>query len=707
MNAGLLTPSLRAQLRDAYPDLAVTDDGRPEAVLGLGAFGHDAAVALVDARNGCVLHAVAEERLSNRKHDWHFPIGSIKECCDVARDRGYAVRSIAVNFRAEEFVQKTLYHFIDTCVASASIATKIKNFLYAALPKLEYVAIDPPNEPAIQLRRFLDGLPLADDTTRTLVRRITWYWNWSVKYRQIASTIDHYAEGFPVEYFNHHETHAASAYFNSGFDAATVLVIDGQGESDTVTVYSAQAGKLHRVSETRWPHSVGIFYLFATQHLGFTMGDEYKVMGMSAYGKPVYLDALRDMVTVNPDATVQYNETECLRLGELGPHGHVAFQFTEKLHELLAPRTSGEPFLQQHFDFAASVQALTESIGVDLAKHAIAKTGHRDIALAGGVALNGLMNEEIRQETDCEDIFIYPAAADDGCAVGAAQLAIANASELQPVRIRSCYFGHDVQNAEVEAMIQSREVVATRPESIHDTIAAALIEGAIVARCVGPAEFGPRALGHRSLLAHPGFANMKEILNARVKHREEFRPFAPACLKDRVADYFELEDESPFMLLIGRALAHTQQLAPSIVHEDLTARVQSVSEDENTDLFNVITAFNKLSNLPIVINTSFNVNGEAIVETAEDALESFAYMDVDYLALDGYWISKHDNPNLLPKLDSKTYLQRRIDRFTTRDLGPLAEMDISKFGPEFTASNEAIERFIGKRGLFGRRRRVA
>ncbi|MCC9600461.1 hypothetical protein LOC67_07800 [Stieleria sp. JC731] len=697
MIAGQTIPSLRTSLRDTYPDLLSTGDDRPEAVLGLGAFGHDAAVALVDANDGRVLHAVAEERLSNRKHDWHFPIGSINECCDVARASGYRLRSVAVNFRAEEFVQKSLYHFIEECVASASSATKIKNFLYSGLPRLEYVAIEEPNDAARLLRVFLESLPIDDATALTLVKRITWYWNWAVKYRKIASTIDQYMDGLKVEYFNHHETHAASAYFNSGFDSATVMVIDGQGESDTVTVYAAEEGQLKRVSETRWPHSVGIFYLFATQHLGFTMGDEYKVMGMSAYGKPAYLDALRSMVTVNDDATLQFNNTDYLKRTDLGPHGHVVFQFTDKLHQLLPARQKGDPFEQQHFNFAASIQALTESIGVELATQAIKKTGHRKIALAGGVALNGLMNEAIRKQTDCEDIFIYPAAADDGCAVGAAQLAIAKTKSLPSVKIRSCYFGHDVQNAEIETALVERKVVATRPESIHDSIANALIDGAIVARCVGAAEFGPRALGHRSLLAHPGYANMKEILNARVKHREEFRPFAPACLIDRVADYFELEDESPFMLLIGKALPHTRQLAPSIVHEDLSARVQSVSKDENEDLFQVITAFEKLSDLPIVINTSFNVNGEAIVDTAEDALESFAYMDVDYLALGDYWIAKKDNPHLLPQLDSQTYLQRRIDRFLARPLGPLADIDVSQFGPEFTAADETIDRFLRRR----------
>ncbi|MCD0463561.1 carbamoyltransferase family protein [Roseiconus lacunae] len=694
---GSLTPDLNTTLRATYPDLVAADEHPRQAVLGLGAFGHDAAVALVDASDGRVIHAIAEERLSNRKHDWHFPIGGIHECCKLARQQGYKIRSVAVNFRAEEFVEKSLHHLIDQCVSSSAIGSEVKQFLYNGLPQLEYVDIEARNQPALRLQQFLQTLVIDDASKRMLIKRITWYWNWAVKYRQIEQTIDRYMDGIPVEYFNHHQTHAASAYYNSGFDAATVLVIDGQGEADTVTAYSASDGELERVSETRWPHSVGIFYLFATQHLGFTMGDEYKVMGMSAYGRPVYEEALRGMMTVNSDATLQFNETDYLRLNDLGPHGHVVFQFTEKLHQLLPARQPGEPFEQQHFNFAASIQALTESIGVQLATQAMKKTGHRNIALAGGVALNGLMNEAIRQNTDCDEIFIYPAAADDGCAVGAAQLAIAKANRLKSVRLRSCYFGHNVQNDEIESTLRRRNVVASRPDSIHATIADALVEGAIVARCVGQAEFGPRALGHRSLLAHPGFANMKEILNARVKHREEFRPFAPACLHDRVTEYFELEDESPFMLLIGRALEHTQQLAPSIVHADMTARVQSVSPDANADLFNVITEFDQRTGLPIVINTSFNVNGEAIVDSAEDALESFGYMDVDYLALGDYWIAKSDNPNLLPKLDGPTYLRRRIDRFENRDLGLLAEMDVSQFGPAFTATDEAIAQYLGRR----------
>lgn len=688
-----LAPNGVTKLLSSFPDLS-PGQNRPAAVLGLGAFGHDAAVALVDANDGQVIFATAEERLSNRKHDWHFPIGSVKQACGLARDRGFELQAVAVNFRAEEFVTNTLFAEIDRIVADVATATAIRAHLLARFSSDDYFEVDPPNEAANTLLTLLHQFDVAPAISSELILRITWYWNWGIKYRKVADTIRSFVHPLPVHFVNHHNSHAASAYFNSGFKDACVVVIDGTGEADTVSISSGESGRLTRLGQSQWPHSLGIFYLFATQHLGFQHGDEYKVMGMSAYGEPAYYDVLSKMMSVKPNGELRFKDTAHFKLGNLGPHGHLVYQFTSTLHGLIPPRSAGDPIVQQHFDFAASVQLLTEQIGVQIVRNAINLTGHRNVALAGGVGLNGLMNEQIRRLSGCDDLFVFPAAADDGCAVGAAQLIVSEQISMPQKQLKSCYFGREIATGEVEDLLSARNIIASKPESIHREIAQALADGKIVARCVGRAEFGPRALGNRSLLAHPGFADMKNILNARVKHREEFRPFAPACLVDSVNKYFELDRESPYMLLIGQAREITKELAPAVVHHDGTARVQSVSPDVNADFFNTIVAFEQITGLPIVINTSFNLNGEAIVDTAEDALESFSYMDVDYLALGDYWIAKKDNPNNLTDLPNDEYLAIRKQRFAELELGPLGAMDIEKFAPAFTPSAEAIEALV-------------
>jgi carbamoyltransferase len=229
--------------------------------------------------------------------------------------------------------------------------------------------------------------------------------------------------GIRISFLNHHLAHAASAFFNSGFNQATVLIIDGQGESDTVSVYLGDDQGLHELSKTRWPHSLGIFYLFATQYLGFRLGDEYKVMGMSAYGKPVYFPILRPMITVTESAEVLLRETEHLSLENMAGSGYFAFLFTDKMRQVVPRRSKEGRILQEHLDFAASVQKLTEEVGVELALQAVKLTGVDNLAIAGGVGLNGLMNNRIRTSGVCRDFFVYPASSDDGTSVGAAQVA--------------------------------------------------------------------------------------------------------------------------------------------------------------------------------------------------------------------------------------------------------------------------------------------
>lgn len=663
-------------------------------MLGIGAFGHDAAAALVDGETGKVRYAVAEERLSNHKHDWHFPVGAVHACCHETERRGESLRGVAVNFRAEEFITGTLFDEIDRAGGAAAGVSELKRCLLELLPKADYFSPASPNATTEQTGRWLAACDITAAAREAIARRMTWYFNWAVKYRRIAETIVAQCGDVPVTFLNHHLAHAASAFYNSGFPAATVLVIDGSGESDTVTVFRGDATGLSLVRRTGWPHSLGIFYLTATEHLGFSLGDEYKVMGMSAYGRPRFLPQLAGMLAVTEDAQLRLCETPLQTLGRIDGTGHMVFRFTEALRAILPPRQRSEPFRQEHFDFAASIQKLTEDAGVELARRAIEQTGLPDVALAGGVGLNGLMNEAIRQRSGCREMFIFPAAADDGCAVGAAQWLAAQHQQLPARRLRACYFGHEVAPAEMLEALTERDIRFTQPASIHDQIAAALAAGKIVARCHGRAEFGPRALGHRSILAHPGLATMKETLNARVKHREEFRPFAPACLREKAPQYFQLDLDAPFMLLITTARPGTAQLVPAVVHEDGTARVQTVSPDEHIDFYQIITAFERKTGLPIVLNTSFNVNGETIVDTAQDALESFGFMDIDYLALGPYWISKTENAARFPNLSHDAYLALRRARYARRPLGPLTELDVAQFDPAFFGVDASLPGFL-------------
>ena len=570
----------------------------------------------------------------------------------------------------------------------------IKSSLLEHLNDAEYFCLKNPNDTTQFVTNLFIEHGLCEESMRTLLKRVSWYYNWSIKYRDIERLIRQHFLGVPIHSVNHHLSHAASAFYSSGFEDATVLVMDGSGEADTVTVYRGRGNQLELVSQTGWPHSLGIFYLMATQHLGFGLGDEYKVMGMSAYGEPRFEPQLRDLLKVSNQAVLMQQETPFQSLRDLSGTGHMVFQFTDALTRLIPIRQNSDPITQIHFDFAASIQKLTEDTGVELAKQAIKLTGQKRIAIGGGVGLNGLMNEAIRKRSGCNDIFIYPAAGDDGCAVGAGQWLAAQHQTLPKKRLCSCYFGHDVLQNEATSVLSQREIRFSKPLSIHRQIAEALADGKIVARCYGRAEFGPRALGNRSILAHPGIATMKETLNLRVKHREEFRPFAPACLKERVSEYFELDTDSPFMLLITKATELGRQQVPSVVHADGTARVQSVSRNDESDFYDVIAAFEKISGIPIVLNTSFNVNGETIVDTALDALESFGFMDIDYLALGPYWISKSENKGKFPELSHDDYLAIRQKRFRSRNLGSLCDVDISKFDDAFLNVDKSVDEFL-------------
>lgn len=694
-------------IKNKYP-LAFTESGAdinaPQAIVGIGALTHDTSAALVSLETGKVIYAVAEERLSNVKHDSRFPIGAIEQCCQAAAREGYVIVEAAVNFRAEEFLSKTLTNEISAIFCDMDRSKKLISEITMLFGDADSYRIDERNDTSRAIEDILRNSHVTKDEARRLVPRLTWYFNAAIKYRKIGNIITALFEGVPVTFFNHHECHAATAFFDSGFREATVLVIDGHGEADTVSIYKGDVNGLSLVSQSLWPHSVGAFYLAATRHLGFDHGDEYKVMGMAAYGKPKYYADLSGVMEVGEDAVLRLRQNDYFIRRNVAKTGHVRFHFSDKLQQLVETRELGMPFQQKHFDFAATVQKITEDAGVRIAQKAVSLTGVHNIAIAGGVGLNGLMNEAIRRSSGvCNDIFVYPAASDDGTSVGAAYASILRnrASVQRPSQLRSCYFGHQSTDDEIQKALQITGVKFTKPVSINCAIAQALSEGKIVARYNGAAEYGPRALGNRSILANPAKKDMKEILNLRVKQREEFRPFAPACLREKVNDYFEINVDSPFMLLIAKAKENAHELIPSVVHADGTARVQTVTPEQNEDFYMTIKEVEKLTGIPVLINTSFNVNGETIVDEPLDAIESFGYMDIDFLAIGKYWVSKVDNTDIFPSISHDEYLNKRRYRYQHKNYGPLSDMNVRAYGPWFFFTDQQLDDYLSNLDLVG------
>jgi carbamoyltransferase len=484
----------------------------------------------------------------------------------------------------------------------------------------------------------------------------------------------------PIIKVIHHDAHAYNAYLNSGFENATIITMDGQGESETLTVSRATKGGIEKLYASYWPNSLGIFYWFSTIHLGYEMGDEFKVMGMAAHGKPIYVDVLKTMICVDSNGCLEFHTNEYFGRKDIESiHGHYSFGFREKFYELIPERKPENEILQVHYDFAASLQKFTEDLGEEIARIAVKKTGFSQIALSGGLALNGLMNEKIRKSDFCSSIFIYPAAGDDGGAVGAAQYVVFEKSKIKPKRIHTSFYGEDYNNEEIESVILSLKLKYEKPVSIHKNIALAVSEGKIVARFYSKSEFGPRALGHRSILADPRKNEMKDILNERIKHREMFRPFAPACMKEFVTEFFDINGDADFMNLIVNAKPESKQRVPAVVHVDNTARVQTVGKSENIDFYKILNEFYLLTGIPIMINTSFNVNGEAIVETPLDAIESFGHMDIDFLAIGDYWIEKTANKTRFPVMTDSELIARRKERFKEKYKNLLKLYDLNNF----------------------------
>jgi carbamoyltransferase len=595
-------------------------------ILGISAFYHDSAAALV--RDGEIVAAAQEERFSRRKHDAGFPRAAIAYCLAEA---GVEVSDL----HAVVFYEKPLVKFerlLETYLAFAPRG--LPSFL-AAMP--------------LWLREKL----FLKDLIRRELERLG-----GAKGRPLP----------PVLFSEHHEAHAASAFYPSPFERAAILCVDGVGEWATTSAWVGRGDAITPLWEIPFPHSLGLLYAAFTAFAGFRVNsDEYKLMGLAPYGEPRYVQAIYDhLVDVKADGTFRLNLAYfdyCTGL-----------KMTNRRFERLfggPPRRPGGPITAREMDLARSIQVVTEEIMLRLAGALHRETGERCLCLAGGVALNCVANGRMLREGPYEALWIQPAAGDAGGAVGAALLAWyglegGRRRPAQPDGMRGARLGPAFDRREVEERLRAAGAVFTvvPDERLFDCIASDLAAGRVVGWFDGRMEFGPRALGGRSILADPRDLGMQALVNRKIKFRESFRPFAPAVLRERAAEYFELEVDSPYMLLTAPVrAAHrrpappeaagltgldrlriVQSSIPAVTHVDGSARIQTVEAATHPRFHRLLEAFERQTGCGVLLNTSFNVRDEPIVCTPEDAYACFMRTELDRLVIENCVLDKRDQP---------------------------------------------------------------
>lgn len=636
-----------------------------DLVLGVGYLGHDSSAALVDM-DGHILFCLTEERFSNIKHDGAFPCASISKIqTEIEKGNLGRIRYVAINHEPRYFVEQKLFHYLDTRCSSAA-ATRLKSAILDVLPDTQ--VCHPGTYPMNYLADVIRQTDIPAEQVSDLLLHLRWCLNRTVFTKGLQLKLQRKFPDANVIPVPHHQCHAASAFYASGFASAAIMTLDGYGEDDTITLGYGQGKDLSVLSRSGWPNSLGLLYSMVTVYLGFDwFGDEYKVMGMAAYGQPTYRELFAELGEVNADGEFHFNPGRLLQESEVpGAPGEIWYGFTPLFESLLGgARSKNEEFIERHFNIAASLQAFVEDVGLQMAKYLRKQLPDTPaICIAGGVGLNGLMNQRIYKEAGFDSIYIQPASSDDGTALGAALTVVAQYSGLDRFpALEQVFFGLEYPESQISEALAEKELVYTRETDIAASVARLLAEGQVVARYEGRSEFGPRALGHRSIMASPLKAEMKDIINSRIKHRERFRPFAPACLAEHVRDFFDTTPEAEYMLQICQVNPAMQQHIPAVVHNDGTARVQSVHASRNPGFYRIISEFYNLTGVPVVINTSFNVNGETIVETPLDAIECFLFTDIDYLAIGPYLVAKQQNLDKALHMPADAFLNRRKTRY--------------------------------------------
>jgi len=588
-------------------------------VLGLSAFYHDSAASLLN--DGDIIAAASEERFTRKKGDAGFPRHAVAYCLKQA---GIGVRDLT----AIGFYDKPLLKF--------------ERILET------YLAVVPAG-----LRSFLKAGPL-------------WIKDKLHIDRQLKDALDYSGE---ILYCEHHESHAASAFFPSPFEQAAILTMDGVGEWATASIGIGRGSDIEILDELQWPDSLGLLYSAFTYYTGFKVNSgEYKVMGLAPYGEPTYVDLIyQELLDLRNDGSFRLNQKYFNYLTGLT-------MTSEAFNDLFGgpPREPESKLTQKEMDLASSVQVVCEEIMLRMARTAHARTGAANLCLAGGVALNCVGNGRVLREGPFHDIWIQPAAGDAGGSLGVAQLV--HHRHLQRSRVvvsgkdsmKGAYLGPEFTPEQIEAYLQSAGAVYERLEESaqFERVAGYLADEKIVGWFDGRMEFGPRALGARSILGDPRSPKMQADMNIKIKFREGFRPFAPSVLRERVSEYFELDRDSPYMLLVApvnrarcipmtpeqRRLWGIEKLnvprsdVPAVTHIDYSARIQTVTPDTNRRYHALITAFERRTGCPVVVNTSFNVRGEPIVCTPEDAYRCFMRTQIDVLVLGPFVLEKAAQP---------------------------------------------------------------
>jgi len=590
-------------------------------VLGISAHYHDSAAALVV--DGRIVAAAQEERFTRRKNDESFPRLAAEFCLGEAGLKWADLDAVA-------FYEKPIVKFARTLETFLAVAPRGLGSFLRTMPNWFAEKLDIPGT----LRRELPGLP--------------------------AST--------PALFTTHHQAHAASAYLPSPFDSSAILTVDGVGEYATTTIGRGTGGAIELLKELRFPHSAGLLYSAFTAYCGFRVNSgEYKLMGLAPYGEPIYAARIREhLVDLRDDGSIWLNMDFFSFL-----HGD---RMTNSRFDQLfdgPARLPESPLEERHLHVARSIQLVTEEIMLKLARHAREVTGSPNLCMAGGVALNCVANGKLLRSGLFERLWIQPAAGDAGAALGAA-LAVWSAENgaSRPARapgrdaMRGALLGPGFSNEEILETLRTHGAVFERfsGQKLLDRAAQLLAAENVVGWVQGRMEFGPRALGNRSILGDPRSPRMQSVMNLKVKFRESFRPFAPAILEEEAGKYFDLPAPSPYMLLVAdirecwrlpldrsaTGLDRLKQLRsrlPAVTHVDHSARVQTVSPADNPLFHGLLQAFHHLTGCPALVNTSFNVRGEPIVLTPDDAYRCFMRTEMDYLVVGDFVLRRLDQPH--------------------------------------------------------------
>jgi carbamoyltransferase len=579
----------------------------PKHVLGISCFYHDSAAALL--RDGEIIAACQEERLSRKRHDANFPANAVRY---VLKQGGITPDQLD----AVGFYDKPLLKF--ERMLSTYVATFPRSF-----------------------NSFRKAMPV-----------------WVKEKLWVPSLIRKELTPYkgPIYFAEHHMSHAASCFLVSPFEEAAILTVDGVGEWATASFGVGKGSDITLFKEIRFPHSLGLLYSAFTYYLGFKVNSaEYKVMGLAPYGKPVHFERImKDMVHLNDDGSFKLNM-------KYFSYDYGLTMTNGAFDEFFGgpPRKAEAWMSEREFDIAASVQKVCEEVVLKMTNYIHKETGLDNLCMAGGVALNCVANGRVIRETPFKNLFVQPAAGDAGGAVGVAHY-LYNTLEKQPrgKAWTHAYLGPSYNDSEIKEYLDKKRVPYEKPEpqELLARTARFIAEGNVIGWFQGRMEFGPRALGGRSILADPRDPKMRDTLNMKIKFREGFRPFAPSVLADKASEWFDIACDSPYMLLVAQ-VREGKRTIPSVTHVDNSARLQTVTRDESPLYYDLIKEFEKLTGVPIIINTSFNVRGEPIVCTPHDAYLCFMRTNMDHLVVGPYILDKKQQPPLKEDVDWRTLFE--------------------------------------------------